>query len=695
MEKHKHWWQEVPLTISAVQCNLGDDPEWVMDEYVSKQGFNTEQLLHLTAKGHMGNYIEEEFSQRLDSYLKKSRAYGIREIVYYNVHAQSAEVSAEHPDWVQRNADGKGMEAYGTYNLVCVNPNGAFHKNFLKDIKALCAHDIDGIFLDGPVMRDTGCHCDVCRRDFEAKFGHSIYEATREELFEMRIWAVTQSIKEAYELIKSINPEIALYFNNHAIGGEVVGVDARKLYDYVDILGTEGGFHRAELTRPGLWHVSSNMKGIEAIAEDPLRGDKPLVCFCSGNFGGIPYYMHTPAETRICYAQTVANGANVWYGVHFSPSEFMNTESCLAAKEMNEFVLSHKDVFAPSKTCARVALVWSRDTTNFYASSIGESDFVAEKKVYEANRGDHYSAVITAFDMLERAHIQFDVVDEYAIQHGKLCQYDSVIMPELACVSEKTAACIREYVASGGNILGNFDIGVYDEFGRFERKSKLGDVFGLSGEIKTLTSPSIGTAYLYKEKEDELLETLTFFRIPAPVLSAEWEIAPDTEVLMRGNYPCPTVFGDLKHAERYPTVLKHRYGKGCAYYISGDIWETAMKIRNIPDYTNLLRQYCAITSRSVVETDGDGLYEVVLRRQENRFVLHIVNMTGEMERPYKRVITLNDVDFRLDLNGFGLSKEQYSLSSIRGAKLKNIMKDGNKIAFTLDNVREYEIIVIE
>ena len=71
MEQKKHWWQELPLTISAVQCNLGDPDEWVLDEYVSKGGFNTEQLLHLVAKGHMGYFSEAKDGENLDAYLKK------------------------------------------------------------------------------------------------------------------------------------------------------------------------------------------------------------------------------------------------------------------------------------------------------------------------------------------------------------------------------------------------------------------------------------------------------------------------------------------------------------------------------------------------------------------------------------------------------------------------------------------------
>ena len=695
MANKKHWWQEVPLTISAVQANWGNDPEWVLDEYVAKQGFNTEQLLHLTAEGILGNYNEKRDAKRLDRYLQKSRAHGIREIVYFNTHIVDGDTAKEHPEWCERTSDGKAMIQYGTYNLVCVNPEGSWHKQFLKDIEALCKHDIDGIFLDGPAMRETGCYCDACRATFEKRFGHSIYEATRRELYELRIGSVTQHIKEAYELVKSINPEIALYFNNHPIGGSVVGVHARKLYDYVDIIGNEGGFHRAELNRAGLWKVSSNMKALAAISEDMLKGEKPLVCFFAGNMSGTPCYMHTPAETQLIYSQALANGANVWYGVHFSPSEFMNTEACLTAKEMNEFVLSNKSIFAPSKTCARVAIVWSRDTTDNYETSIDESDFVAARKADNAERGDLFTAVTFMIDVLERNHIQFDIMDEHSIQDGTINRYEAVILPELACVSEKTAECIRRYVAEGGNVLANFDVGVYDEFGEFEGKSKLGDVFGISGELKTVKLPLFGTSYTFKEKEDALLDALSFFRIPSPMLNAEWDIAPDAEVLMSTGYPYETVFGNMAKAKRFPSVIKHTYGKGCAYYISGTIGETATNVRNIPDYTNLVRQFCDITSRPVVKSDAPGLYEVVLRRQENRFILHVVNLTGAMERPVRELVPLYNVPFELNLDGFGIEKEKYSVDSVRGANLKNVRVNGNKVSFELDKLDAYEIIVIE
>ena len=405
--------------------------------------------------------------------------------------------------------------------------------------------------------------------------------------------------------------------------------------------------------------------------------------------------MHTPAETLLAYAQSYANGSNIWYGVHFSASEFMNTKSCLTAREMNNFVLGHKDIFAPSKTCARVALMWSQNTANNYASCVEDSDFVAARKSGYSERGDHYSALISTYDMLARNHIQFDIIDETSIINKTIFQYDSVIFPEVACLSDGEAAVIEEYVAAGGSILGNFDIGMYDENGRFTGSSRLGRVFGLVGTPKILKSPSIGTSYMFRQKNDELLDTLSFFRIPAPVLNLEWSVADDTEVLMRTNHPMPSTYADIPTENRYPSVLRHRSGKGTAYYISGNYGETATGERNIPDYAKIIRRYCELTSRPTVVSDAPGLYETVLRRQKDRFILHIINLTGAMTRPIEDIAPLYNVNFCLDLEGFGVDKAEYSLRSVRGAKIRDVQKDGGRITFTLDKIDAYEIVVAE
>ena len=84
-------WNKACLTISAVQCKYHETSEEIFDNYVKQSNFNTEQLLHLTANGHMAFYNEERDGKKLDEYLKRSKKAGIKEIIYDNIHCVTAE----------------------------------------------------------------------------------------------------------------------------------------------------------------------------------------------------------------------------------------------------------------------------------------------------------------------------------------------------------------------------------------------------------------------------------------------------------------------------------------------------------------------------------------------------------------------------------------------------------------------------
>ena len=72
-----------------------------------------------------------------------------------------------------------------------------------------------------------------------------------------------------------------------------------------------------------------------------------------------------------------------------------------------------------------------------------------------------------------------------------------------------------------------------------------------------------------------------------------------------------------------------------------------------------------------------------------------MNVTGEMERPIEKVLPLSDLHFEIDLGGFGIEKESYKISSVRGGKLSKISQNGDKVSFDLDKLDEYEVVVIE
>jgi hypothetical protein len=251
----------------------------------------------------------------------------------------------EHPEYSQRDKNGNIMYGYNVFNFICVNPEGPFHKQFLKDVADIARHDIDGIFLDGPVMIEGGCYCETCQKSFLKKFGHSIFEGTSRELTEMRVSSVTGHVKEVSEVVKSINPNIALYLNNSALRHDYTGSNTRKLYDYVDLIGAEGGFHKPLMPISTFWQNSAFMKHLEGITGDPRTADKPIVNFFAANESAIRNLLHTPCETLLTYAHTLAGGANVWYGPHFDIYEAMEMEGMQVAKKMNEFSCKQNEIF--------------------------------------------------------------------------------------------------------------------------------------------------------------------------------------------------------------------------------------------------------------------------------------------------------------------------------------------------------------
>ena len=670
------WWENEPLMISAVQCNYGADDDWVFDEYVSKFGFNTEQLLHLFAEGSMSYYDEQKHGKKLDEYLAKAHAKGVREIIYYNTHCLTPQMMAERPDWMQLQKDGKPILAYTIYSLCCVN--SPWFDDFAKNITELCRHDIDGLFLDGPVMRDDGCYCPVCQKMFQEKFGKPIYEGTHLERQQMRIDSVTEYVKKTHEIVKGINPNILLYLNNSALRADITGSNSRKIEPYLDLLGAEGGFIRADSTT-SLWAVSSKAKHLETMA----RG-KPIVTFVNGNHSGITYYMHTPAETAALYAQSYANGANVWYGIHGDIEHNAFSPGSLASKKFNEFVNTNRTIYQKSDCACEIALMWSQDTANNYSSSIEQSDFTNAKTAGFKQRGDHYTELMSFFDILTRAHIQFDVIDEVKAKED-LSKYKLVILPDCACMDDGTAAALTAFVKRGGELLSTFDTGFYNAGGSYADTPKLAAVQGIAEVKGVVFAELLGMTY-QRPGESPVFGDINLRQLPFPRLSVRCEFAGDTETVSTALEPMTSVYTALPESG-YPGIVEHVYGKGRSIYITGALG-LAYAERALPDYAKIVINIANRAAKPALETDAPRSVEAVLRKQKGRYILHLINLTGEMIRPMTEILPLENISVSLNVKGVN------SVKTLRGGKLQEI-ETGDKVKFTLSELTDYEVVIFE
>jgi hypothetical protein len=72
-------------------------------------------------------------------------------------------------------------------------------------------------------------------------------------------------------------------------------------------------------------------------------------------------------------------------------------------------------------------------------------------------------------------------------------------------------------------------------------------------------------------------------------------------------------------------------------------------------------------------------------------VLHLINLTGEMTRPIRRIITLRDV--RVTFEGFGQANKVFTL--MRPRTLTPQKSGEGRWQVVVPSMDEYEVIVVE
>ncbi|MBN2884252.1 MAG: beta-galactosidase trimerization domain-containing protein, partial [Clostridia bacterium] len=419
---------------------------------------------------------------------------------------------------------------------------------YLKNLEKLCEHELDGLFLDGPLFMRNGCYCDYCQEKFQKEYGKSIFDAKYSEFLEFRTNSVTEMIKNTFGMKERLNPEIKLYINNSALRADVTGSNTSKVYPYVDFLGTEGGFCWINKSFD-YTHTTSHAKYIETKANG-----KPYVVFIAGDAKPYSYCMYTGTETERLYSLSLAQGANIWYGIH-GPTKMFKSEAGRVSAKFNQYIMNNEKHLINTKSCAKVALMWSDATSNYYASSVMKTDFTDSQQIGgEGKNGNHHDALTGFADILTRSHVQFDIADQDCIFDGRIFNYDLLILPTYACISEKEADILRKYVREGGNLLATFDTGMYDETGTKRDIGILDDMFGVK-RGNQVEYKDVGIGYT------ELLEDIEENIIPMSGFAWEIEAAEGAELLARSFYPMAGRYVAFP-TDSYGYISRNKYGKG-------------------------------------------------------------------------------------------------------------------------------------
>lgn len=688
MKQEKNNWWKKPLRIAALQCESGKDAFNVLDKW-EEMGFNTEQLLHVVGKGYSGFYVEEEHRDLLKKYIQRAHKKGLR-IILYVYPTYPGDLERDHPDWRQLTVQNK-TQATAAGMRVCLN--SPWRDWFFQQVRKMAEFEIDGLFIDGPAIPSNACYCDSCRKKFSDETEFSSLPEKEDSsdpawraFVKFKCRSAASFIADAGAALKSVRPEAIIYCNaSHGTRASAADArDNRLLVGCQDMLGAEGGF--VFYTNPDkipLWKTAATAKIIECQAEG-----KPTVIFMAGDFKSWNRYALPDGETRLMIADSVANGANIWYGIHF-PFQGLDTPGGRAASETMNFLKKQEEYYKDTHSAAEIAMVCSQSTLNWYVSSADETDFTrAVSRKIEGGFGNHSESISGFYEILLRCGVPFDVIDEEAILRHQADKYKMLILPTCACMSDALSESIRGYVREGGLLVASFDSSLFDEFGGLRKDFALADVFGASyaeGFVRMANS-----SYM------KVKRSLPFFK------GLEQELVPSFchavkvragEAKIHAMFLEPTL-GQYKPvaAEMSPGVLENSFGKGKCLFVPGDLGETYQGF-GVPAHRLIV--YNCISKwvdPQVRLASSPAIVSLSVRHQprRKRTMIHLVNYCGHMCRPIEKIVPLRDIQIIVRP-----AKKLKMIYSLVSPEALNVQTTGREVFVTVPELGPYEVVVLE
>lgn len=692
------WWQKEPLRIVDIVMSLGridEVPPARLAEWKAGQFYNAE---HLEVMGMHGGLDDQEFFFKskvagkvnrdfLGEYVAEAHKRGIRVMIYFNVHWYTEAFGEKHPDWRQITESGKPVSGvYDNGTDFCLN--SPWRQWCFQVLRDLCAYGVDGIFYDGPIFRADTCYCAHCRAKYRREHGAEMPSkkirrgADFKRLLDFQVRSMAEFLRESNAVVKSVRPETAFYMNGGVRGANWATARInRELVAHQDLLGSEGGFIYGDLTRIPMWKP-----GLTARLLETQAGGKPTVIFSAAAHKPWTFSLLPDPELRLLYAATIANGASVWMGI---TTFDMRQPEMKGITEMNRFLAKNGSYYTGSRSEAKAAVVWSDVTANFYAGAPAQMidiDRIPQPSAV-GNVDAEFSGVAEA---LLRAHVPFDVIDDVTLEREPLNRYSMILLPNVACMSGKSAERLKTYVESGGNLFATFETSLYDETGIRRGDFALGPLFGVSDE-KKIAGPNQWD-FMKPASKHWLLEGIPREMIPSSTYHARVKPA-GAEVLMRFTVPLKGRYDGIPDLSPDPALTVRQAGKGTVVYFSGDFGNMVAGFR-LPEFLRLASNAVRrLAPPPVTIENAPSSVEVVWRSQQNprRKLLHLVNFTGEMTRPITRVLPLRNV--RITLNGIEKVTKAHTLVRPQALELSRDARGRTQV--TLARADEYEVIVFE
>lgn len=627
---------------------------------------------------------------------KACKKMGIRVLGRVDPHAMRADALAAHPEWVARNADGTPKKHPTAPDLFLTCPNGGITFEWMPKIlkEIVSTYPVDGIFGNRWAGSAGICYCGVCKSEFKAASGFdvplSLANPQAPDVKAYNVWVDSKryaQLKLWTDTVSAINPEA---FFTPGTWGRLDPVRLRSTIRAVfsDRQGRNG--------QDPAW-----LNGRSAKEAYCTMQDRPVSGIFAVGETSTPYRFEDScqanAEIATYLHDGLAHGFRPWM-TKFK-AEVFDKRWVPLIEEVYSWHARNEDYFRNTENLARVAMLQSDQTGTYYvppaAQTSGNREVVPEAAQPRAGNGDYVRGYYQA---LVESRIPFNLTDERQLEPDYIGRYNVLVLPNVAALSDKQCAQLRDYVEKGGAIVATHETSLCDEWGKRRSNFALADLFGCDYAGKT--DPRVQNSYLTVHGPHPL--TAGFDDTPRIMAGTKLVHvtprgpvqAPLTLVPSYPDLPMERVFTTVWQTDT-PMVYLRTVGKGRVVYFPFDLdrcfWETSNQ-----DHLALLRNAVAWASgaEQPLTVKGAGMIDVSYWRQKNSLTAHLVNLTNPMAmKGYMREI--------LPVGPFTVSIAIPPGATVKAAKLLaagtpvETRQENGRLLVTVPRIHVHEVVAVD
>ncbi len=618
-----------------------------------------------------------------------ARKLGMNVVGRTDPHAAHQDVADAHPDWIAVTADGKPRKHWADPTLWVTCGLGPYNFEFMTDVtrEIMQMYKLDGIFSnrwDGSGM----CYCQHCQQNFRKYSGLDLPRTANPQDAARRQYIVWRQARlfELWRLwdgeIKKINPNASFIAN--AGGGALSDLDMKTIGELAPTLFADRQARRG-LMPP--WTNGKNGKeyaatlGKKAIAgifsvgvEEPYRWKDSVQ---SGD------------EIRLWVVDGIAHNLRPWF-TKFN-GKVIDKRWLKVVEDLYGWHFRNEKYLRNERSLARVAMVYSQQTATFYG---GEQ---ARAKVEDHALG-FYQALV-------EARVPFDMVHDLLLDAEHLKPYRTLILPNIAALSDAQCAQLKAFVESGGNLIATHETSLYDEWGVRRKDFGLASLFGVSFDGKVETN--VRNSYLNVDKDPQtgqfhpivkgledatrIINGVNWVHVKPHAAAA---YAPLTLVPSYPDLPMEQVWARVPRTNT-PGVFARQIGKGRVVYFPFDLDRTFWEVLSA-DHARLLQNAIAWVhnEEQPLAVTGQGVLDVSLWMQKDSVTAHLVNLTNPMmmKGPIREIISAPAQKVRIRIpDGRRIKKVQLLVSG----KTPLYLETGNLVSMTLPSVDLHEVIALD